>query len=114
MLKPEQEIYLRDLRLSTTSKWVPASIVKILGPVDYEINVDGCTRQALIDHLKPRPVTKSQREELTLINGAPGCDVDDPIPLVVSMKRSLKKLWIQYPQQTVHYVPRETIDHHVG
>ena len=57
--------------------------MKNLGLVGYEINVDGCTRQALIDHLKPRPATESQREELMLINGAPGYDADDPIPLVV-------------------------------
>ena len=63
--EPGQEVYLRDLRPSATSKWVPASIVRQLGPLGYEINVNGCTRQVHIDHLKPRLVTESQREELT-------------------------------------------------
>ena len=62
------------------------------GPLGYEINVDGRTRQAHVDHLKPRLVTELQHKELTPVNSAPDCDGDDPTPLVVVDKRSRKKL----------------------
>ena len=76
---------------------VPASIVRQFGPLGYEINVDGRTRPAHVDHLKPRLVTESQREELTLVNSAPGCDGDDPTPLVVVNEEELEEVMNTIP-----------------
>jgi len=39
--------------LSASSKWVPADIIQKFGPLAHKVNVDGYTRQAHIDHLKP-------------------------------------------------------------
>ena len=43
---------LRDLRPAATSKWRP---VVISGPLAYDVSIDGQTRQAHVDHLKPHP-----------------------------------------------------------
>ena len=76
-----QAVYLRDLQPSATSKWVLADIVQKLGPLAYKVNVDGYTRQAHIDHLKPRIGTQPQQE--VLVPDSVVADADNPIPLVV-------------------------------
>ena len=53
--KTGQAVLLRDLRSTATSKWRPAVISHKHGPLAYEVNIDGQTRQAHIDHLKPNP-----------------------------------------------------------
>ena len=50
-----EAVLLRDLRPSAASKWRAAFISCRLGPLAYEVNIDGQTRQAHIDHLKPNP-----------------------------------------------------------
>ena len=41
------------LRPNATDRWRRASITKILGPLIYEVSLEGCSRQAHIDHLLP-------------------------------------------------------------
>ena len=48
---------IRDLRPNATEKWHKGIITKVLGPLNYEVNVDGYTRQAHIDHMLPCPQT---------------------------------------------------------
>ena len=50
-----QAVLLRDLRPAVNNKWRPAVISRKLGPLAYEVNVDGQTRQAHVDHLKSNP-----------------------------------------------------------
>ena len=53
-----QAVYLRDLRPSATSRWVPAHVVRKLGPLAYVVDTNGHCRQAHVDHLKPCPETQ--------------------------------------------------------
>jgi len=94
--KPGQVVYLRDLRPSASNKWVPADIVQTLGPLAYKVNVDGYTRQAHIDHLKPRLGTQSQQEVLVPDSGV--SDADEPIPLVVVEEEESDKVMSTTPK----------------
>ena len=47
------EVMVRDLRPNATDKWRTGTVTRILGPLNYEVLVDGHTRQAHIDHLLP-------------------------------------------------------------
>ena len=40
-------------RLNATDKWSTGTVSRVLGPLNYEVLVDGHTRQAHIDHLLP-------------------------------------------------------------
>ena len=77
-----QAVYLRDLRPSATSRWVPANIVSKLGPLAYEVDANGHRRQAHVDHLKPRPETQP--------------DTDTPLESATSISAGDE----QYPAQT--------------
>ena len=50
-----QAVLLRDLRPTAASKWRPAIISRKLGPLAYEVSIEGQPRQAHVDHLKPNP-----------------------------------------------------------
>ena len=68
------------------------------GLSSYEINVGERTRQAHVDHLKPRLVIESQREELTPVNSStPGWDGDDPTPLVVVDEEEMEEVMNTIP-----------------
>ena len=45
------DVMIRDLRPNAAEKWRKGTITKILGPLNYEVNIDGYTRQAHIDHI---------------------------------------------------------------
>lgn len=84
-----QAAYLRDLCPTASSKWVAATIIHKLGPLVYEVAVNGHTRQAHVNHLKPRPETQYVNDA-PLENTQPsdGDDTDqrsdlDHTPLVV-------------------------------
>ena len=51
-----QSIALCDYRPNTTAKWRQATVVHQMGPLTYEVKVDGQVRSAHIDHLRPWPV----------------------------------------------------------
>ena len=51
-----QSIALRDYRPNATANWRQAIVVHQMGPLTYEVKVDGQVRSAHIDHLKPWPV----------------------------------------------------------
>ena len=53
-----QAVYVRDLRPSASSKRASANIVQKLGPLAYEVSINGYLRQAHVDHLKPWPETQ--------------------------------------------------------
>ena len=53
-----QEVLVRDHRPNTKVKWRRARILARLGPLNYEVSIDGQTRMAHVDHLLP-----SSREE---------------------------------------------------
>ena len=112
--EPGQAVYLRDLRPSAASKWVPADIVQKLGPLTYKVNVDGYTRQAHIDHLKPHLGTQPQQEVLVPDSGV--ADADDPIPLVVVKEEESDEamsttpgIILVHPQRD-HRPPRQLIE----
>ena len=44
---------VRDLRPSATKKWRKGTIIKILGPLNYEVTIDWHSRQVHVDHLLP-------------------------------------------------------------
>ena len=46
-------VIVRDLRPNATDRWRRGIITRILGPLNYEVSVDGRSRQAHIDHLLP-------------------------------------------------------------
>ena len=50
-----QTIALRDFRPNATTKWRQATIVRQTGPLTYEVDLNGQSRQAHIDHIKPWP-----------------------------------------------------------
>ena len=47
------EVMVRDLRPKAADKWRTSTVTRVLGPLNYEVLVDGHTRQAHIDHLLP-------------------------------------------------------------
>ena len=51
-------MYLRDLHPTVSDKWVSTTIVHKLGPLAYAVSVNGNTRQAHVDYLKPQPDTQ--------------------------------------------------------
>ena len=46
---------VRDLRPNASTKWRKGTISKVLGPLNYEVTIDGYKRQAHIDHILPCP-----------------------------------------------------------
>ena len=46
-------VIVRDLRPNATDKWRKGIVTKVLGPLNYEVMVDGHSRQAHVDHLLP-------------------------------------------------------------
>ena len=74
-----QSWLLRDLRPAATSKWRPVVISCKLGPLAYDVSIDGQTRQAYVDHLKahPQPVVthKTLQNDQSLSDQA----IDDSI-----------------------------------
>ena len=46
-------VMVRDLRPNATDKWRKGIVTKVLGPLSYEVTVDGHSRQAHVDHLLP-------------------------------------------------------------
>ena len=47
------DVMIRDLRPNATNKWHKGIITKVLGPLNYEVNIDGYTHQAHVDHILP-------------------------------------------------------------
>ena len=71
MFEVGQMVLLRDLRPAATSKWRPAVISRKVGPLAYEVSIDGQTRQAHVDHLKPHPPPESSTQnDLSLTDQA--------------------------------------------
>ena len=48
---PGDAVLLRDLRPGSAVKWRPATVTARVGPLVYEVCVDGRTRRAHLDHL---------------------------------------------------------------
>ena len=72
---------IHDLRPNATKKWHKGIITKVLGPLNYEVNIDGYTCQAHVDHILPCPSTSSDADNF--IDSIPHQDEDDlPMPLV--------------------------------
>ena len=46
-------VMVRDLRPNATDRWRKGIVIKVLGPLNYEVTVDGHSRQAHVDHLLP-------------------------------------------------------------
>ena len=46
-------VMVRDLRPNATDRWRKGIVTKVLGPLNYEVTVDGHSRQAHVDHLLP-------------------------------------------------------------
>jgi len=61
------EVMVRDLRPNATAKWRGGIVTRVLGPLNYEVMLDGHMRQAHIDHL------------LSMVE-----QPDDPTPIMVS------------------------------
>ena len=53
----DSNVLVRDLRPTATDKWRQGIATKVLGPLTYEVCIDGHTRQAHIDYLLPCPTT---------------------------------------------------------
>ena len=50
-------VIIRDLHPNAPEKWRKGIITKVLGPLNYEVNIAGYTRQAHIDHILLCPQT---------------------------------------------------------
>jgi len=48
------EVMVHDLQPNATVKWRAGTVTRVLGPLNYEVMVDGHMRQAHIDHLLHR------------------------------------------------------------
>ena len=72
------DVMIRDLRPNATSKWRKGIITKVLGPLNYEVKVDGYTRQAHIDHILPCPQSTSDTDN-SLSASTPSHQGDDII-----------------------------------
>ena len=46
-------IMVHDLHPNATKKWRKGTVIKVLGPLNYEVTIDGHSRQAHVDHLLP-------------------------------------------------------------
>ena len=51
------KVMIRDLRPNAPEKWRKGTITKVLGPLNYEVDINGYFRQAHIDHILPCPQT---------------------------------------------------------
>ena len=65
-----------DLQPSATNKWRQGIVTKVLGPLTYEVCIDGHIRQAHIDHLLPCPTTTTDA-----LNPSPDCSLSPQLPL---------------------------------
>jgi len=61
----KDNVMVRDLRPNATDRWRKGVVTKVLGPLNYEVSVDGHFRQAHVDHLLP---------------GTTNLDADNPPP----------------------------------
>ena len=82
--------YVHDLRPCASGEWASANIVQKLGPLIYEVSINGYLRQAHVDHLKPRPETQPAKPDSnTLPNNGVGNDQYlARIPLVIDEESS--------------------------
>ena len=47
------QVMVHDLCPNATKKWRKGTVIKVLGPLNYEVTIDGHSRQAHVDHLLP-------------------------------------------------------------
>ena len=47
------DVLVRDLRPNSSTKWCKGTISKVLGPLNYQVRIDGYECQAHIDHILP-------------------------------------------------------------
>ena len=60
-----KNVMVRDLHPNATDRWRKGIVTKVLGPLNYEVTVDGHSHQAHVDHLLP---------------GTRNLDVESPTP----------------------------------
>ena len=82
------DVMIRDLRPNATKKWRKGTITKFLGPLNYEVNIDGYTRQAHIDHILPCPQTISDAGNSSSADTPSHQDDDDIIMPIVNSELS--------------------------
>ena len=79
-------VMVRDLHPNATDKWRRGVVTMVLGPLNYEVTVDGHSRQAHVDHLLPDTANSDIQSSIPVeARGDQGCDdaTDDTIvPLV--------------------------------
>ena len=78
------DVMIRDLRPNATEKWRKGIITKVLGPLNYEVNIDGYTRQAHIDHILPSPRTMNSTDNISPVDTPSHQDENDIIMPIVS------------------------------
>lgn len=78
------DVMIRDLRPNATEKWRKGTIMKTLGPLNYEVNIDGHTRQAHIDHILPCPQTASDAGSRSSADTSSHQEDDIMMPIVDS------------------------------
>ena len=46
-------VMVRDLHPNATKKWRKGTVIKVMGPLNYKVTIDGHSHQAHVDHLLP-------------------------------------------------------------
>jgi len=62
----DSDVLIRDLHINATEKWCKGIITKVLGSLNYEVNIDSHTHQAHIDHILPCPRTLNDTDNVSL------------------------------------------------
>ena len=76
---------MTSIAVRGTEKWCKGIITKVLGPLNYEINIAGYTHQAHIDHILPCPQTTDSSSPGDISSHQ---DEDDIIMPIVSCEAS--------------------------
>ena len=73
---------IRDLCHNANDKWREGIITKVLGPLNYEVTIDGYTCQAHVDHIIPCPRTVNDISNNLPADTVPHLD-DDVVPMPI-------------------------------
>ena len=89
---------VRDLRPNATDKWRSGVVTKVSGPENYEVTVDGHSRQAHVDHLLHDATNSDIQSSIPdEVREEQGCDdaTDDTIVPLVPLRAEDNSMKIQ-------------------
>ena len=95
------DVLVRDLRPNSSTKWRKGTISKVLGPLNYQVRIDGYECQAHIDHILPCTSNiDDSRDDTASIPPTDTSHQDDDVPMpIVNYEPDDAELVIQRPRR---------------